>query len=178
MRTPQHDIDAVPTLVLPGDPAWDDERIEAETKDLEPEERAAHPYIAYMAGDTRYDLHAESRWSGGVGSAADYLNGDYLRIELRRLSLREQCQVADEQRREQRKHGRASSFITAYLSAALSGVAAIHGDDDLAFKPGTNMPEATLDALCQRFGGIGVVAQIGAAAYVLTLPLSDSEKKR
>lgn len=179
MQPPQHDIDAAPFIVVSGDPAWDHESVMAETKGLNAEELAEHPYVAYMSGRSRYDLTAEFRWKGGLGSASDYLDADTpaTRIELRRLNLRERCEITDATRREQKKHGKGASLLSVYYEAARMAVVAVHGARDLEFRKGTEVPDDVLEKLCDRLGGLDVVAQIGSAAVILSYPLNEAEKK-
>lgn len=178
MRTPQHSIDATPVLVLPEDPAWDLDKIEAEIEGLDVEARQAHPYAQYQKGETRYDLHARVTWPGGEGSAADYLKDGGLRFVLQRLSVEHFAEVQDAFSRELQREGEASSFVGVWVKAAKYGIAAIEGDPDVELPRGGRMREATLRAIVDKHGGLDTLTRIGLAVWRLSQPLSDAEKKR
>lgn len=177
-QPPQHDIDSTPIVVLAGDPGWDTDRIEAEIKGLEGEDLMAHPYVSYMAGRTRYDLSAECKWPGGIGCPGDYLNGTETRIEIRRMRLRERCEVRDARDRERRRNPDSAAYTEVWLKAARYGIARITGSDDLEFRPGEPVPESVLEKLCDRFGGLSAITKIGTAVWILSETLTEAEKKR
>ena len=178
MRPPQHSIDATPILVLPEDPAWDLDRIEAELEGVPEDDRQAHPYAQYQRGDTRYDLHARVTWPGGEGSAADYLGDGATRFILQRLSVEHFAEVQDAFSRELQREGEHSSFVGVWVKAAKYGIAAIEGDHDIELPRGGRMRETTLRAVVDKHGGLDTLTRIGLAAWRLSQPLTAAEGKR
>lgn len=178
MTPPQHSIDATPVFVLIEDPAWDTDRVDRELDGLDSEAKAKHPYLAYHAGETRYDLNARVTWSGGEGSAADYLGDGACRFTLQRLGPEQFAEIVDSRAREYRREGENSSFVGVWVKAARYGIKAIDGDPAIRFPPGARMTEGVMRQIFDRHGGVNAMTQIGLAAWQLSQPLSEAEGKR
>jgi hypothetical protein len=176
MRPPQHNIDAPAVYVMPEDPAWDKDRIEAEVSELDEEQAADHPYVAYLRGDTRFDLRARVMWAKGEGSASDYLTGEPTRFFLQRLSVSDFAEVQDTLVRELKREGESAAFNGVWLRAAKYGIKSIEGDPDLTF-PAGRPPESVMRGIVDKHGGLVGITHIGLAAWKLSKPLSDAEKK-
>jgi len=173
---PQHAIDASPILVLSTDPAWDDDRIQSELAGCEGEEKDAHPFVQYSNGHTRYDLTARSTWKGGTGSARDYLNEGAVMFHLRRHRPMHMAEVQDAFTREFGREG-PTALLSVWLKSAGYGIKEITGAEDLAFdqKPGA-VPESILLAIIDTYG-LKAITKIGSAAFAISQPLRESEKK-
>jgi len=119
MAPPQHRADAPIVFIAPLDPAWDHERIQAEQKPLlksaksgdEAARKAlnSQPYGMYIRGETRGDVSTPSLDGATI---ADYLDGNEVRVEVRRLGLLELARFRDQ-------GGRVGQFAAA--SAAYDG---------------------------------------------------------
>ena len=176
MKPPAHRIDAQPVLVRATDPAWDLDRLDAELDSLDPAERSAHPWAAYMAAGTRYDLHADA----GNGSAADYLRpgSEPVAWTLRRLSVTQMARVQDMFSREIRREGE-SSLYEVWVECVRCGLEDVTGPGAprLEHRQG-KLTEASLSEIHDHCGGLAALAEIGAAIFHLSQPLTDAEKKR
>lgn len=94
-RPPQHRITPALRIVDMGDPAWDKDRYEAEIEDLEGEELADHPIMAYRLGKTHFDLDAIGHADDAPVCPADYLTGTPRFFEARRLTVGELAACLD-----------------------------------------------------------------------------------
>lgn len=177
MRPPQHSINAVPVYILPDDSAWDIARIDRELDGLSDEDAEGHPYSVYQRGENRFDLNARVTWAKGEGSAKDYLSGDPIRFTLHRMSVAEMAEVQDTLSREIKREGANGSYTGVWLKSATYGIASIDGDPRLRF-PAGHVPERVLQVIVDDYGGLASLTAIGLAAYKLTKPLTDAEKKR
>jgi hypothetical protein len=176
MKPPQHAIDSSPVLVLPTDPAWDHDRIDAEIAEAEDPE--SHPWVLYQNGESRYDLTAKFSWAGGEASAKEYLGDGAVMFHLRRHRLAHMAEVQDAMDREFKTDG-ASALLGVWLKSAGYGIKEITGCDDLAFTPGPgSVPEKVLREIMDHHGGLPAITKIGAACWNISRPLSESEKKR
>lgn len=176
MRPPQHAIDSRPTLVLNTEANWDLDRVIAELEDLTEEEKARHPFRVYMSRGTRYDLTARHDWKGGAGSAQDYLKPGAVRFYLKRHRLEHMAEVQDAMDRETGAEG-PNALLSVWLKSARYGVAEISGADNIEWVGAGAVPERILRNIMDHHGGLPTISEIGAAAWMLSRPLSESEKK-
>lgn len=175
MRPPQHSVDAPAVFVLHDDPAWDIDRIERECEGLDDPD--SHPYAVYLRGETRYQLDAPVKWSGGDNSASEYLTGEPVRFHLDRLSVMDMTKIQDAFRREFSRHGDDCSFLEVYALAAKLGLKEISGAPELDMPRGARVGDSVLRNIVDAYGSIAAVTAIGIAAWNLSKPLTDAEKK-
>lgn len=184
MKPPAHSITATPILVLANDDAWDTERINDELSRLEDDDALnSHPWAVYVSGASRYDLHARHKWSGGEASPADYLDGSELRITLKRHDPIRMAEVQDEVEREIRrckgKDADDMALHAVWMKSAKFGIAEISGDEAIEgeYTKRSGVPDWVLRHLIDYHGGLAAMSKIGAAAWHVSKPLSESEKK-
>lgn len=184
MRPPQHSIDATPVLVLLNDPAWDHDRVDAETQGLSEAELAEHPWCMYISGATRYDLNARCKWKGGEGTPADYLNEGAVKYTLKRHNLSRAAEIQDAVDREMdsaiARGGKIPALNSVFLKSAKHGIAEISGDPVIegVYASTSGVPDRVLTYVFDNYGGLDAISKIGAAAWHLSKPLSEAEKKR
>jgi hypothetical protein len=151
------------------------DRIDTELEGCEDPER--HPWVLYQNGSTRYDLNARSAWSGGEGSAQDYLGDGAIKFHLQRQRLAHMAEVQDAMSREFQSDG-PSALLSVWLKSASYGIREIAGADDLAFTPGPGaVPERVLRNIMDHHGGLAAITKLGAACWTISQPLTDAEVK-
>ena len=169
---PQHSVSAAIRVISSTDPAWDHERIDREYAPMKAaghEER--HPYIAYILGDTRYDLDAPVQFPGGEASPRSYLKAEArpLTWVMRRLKITELARCEDVGGNE----GRLIAF-----RLALVGVENPPPEMQLPeLSPNHPMREGVVDGLVELVGADAVFAA-GAAAMKASAAPTSAEKKR
>lgn len=177
MRPPQHRIDATPVLIRGDDPAWDWDRATPEIESMEPGE--THPLLEYIAGDTRCDIGAVSTWRGETVRARDYLlaNVEATKYTLRRLTIEELCEVQDMFSRERGRSDSERAYSRIWYTCARYGLAGIDGPGAPEYRAqGGRCSEQTLREVYDT-KGLMAIAEIGAAVWRVSQPLSDAEKK-
>jgi hypothetical protein len=176
MHPPQHHIDASPILVLSSSENWDLDRVLAELEGLTEEEKARHPYRVYRSGDSRYSLTAKHTWEGGTNSPQEYLKPGAVQFHLRRHRLDHMAEVQDAFDREIKSDGPAA-MLSVWLKSARYGVSKIVGADDIEWSGAGNVPEHILRNIMDHHGGLPAISDVGAAAWMISRPLSEAEKK-
>lgn len=166
-RPPQHRSDADPVFVHSDDDAWDHERIKVECAKMREEglSPSRHPVNVYHSGESRYDLGAAYDVLGTLHSAAEYLGPTAVRFTLRRLSTPELYRVTD----------MGPTTALGRLYACRIGLASVEGPGPKVKREEWGLTEESLDAL--REWGVWLPMAVGAAVYVASQPLTDSEKK-
>lgn len=174
MRPPQNRIDADPIYILSDDPAWDSDRINTELEGLE--DSGQHPWIRYLKGEGRFDLYQTIDGH----SPAEYLKPDVepTKFMLRRMGPTNFARVQDMLTRElHRDEG--TSFASVWLEAARCGIVSAEGPKAPKLDASNGrLSEASLQAIMDQCGGLPSVTALGTAAWIVSQPLTDAEKKR
>jgi hypothetical protein len=205
---PQHSIEAAAGLtsvyILPGDPAWDQDRITREIEEHYTEkvcgeckaavDRCAcgaergqgdktisrheqHPVARYLNGETRYDLDAEFRVGNERVTVRSYLVGKATEFRLRRLSTIRVAEITGLLSQSRTNTELAMDYACRW------GVAAVENLDIPWKVRNGELSDETMSALydCGTSenggGGISMIVDIGLAVWRISQPLTYAEKK-
>jgi len=178
---PKHTIEAAAGLtsvyILPGDNAWDQDRITREIAENFDGKAEAHPVAQYLNGNTRYDLDADALVAGERVTIRTYLIGRATEFRIRRLS------TIDIARVNGWMHERADNINLAMDYACRRGIVSIENlDIDWIVRDG-ELSDVTMQQLydCgtsdEGGGGIPLITDIGLAIFRVSQPLTYGEKK-
>lgn len=175
LRPPQYGADWPIVFVHDRDDAWDSERIKREQAEMRArdEDPTKHPVARYLVGRTRYHLDAAETLNGETVTVREYLDESKgpTYWHLRRLDLMEWYEVAPQWERSVRAGERP---LACYRRCCELGLVRVENGPKLEL-PGGRPSRADMERLFAL--GQMIPADVGAAVYWASQPLTDAEGK-